>query len=71
MSDNEIKQVGPVDSTLQTSQIIEQSDAPAGEDTRALCWFNGSQYSTGAQICTGGKRLLCHHSGQWINAGNC
>lgn len=72
MADEEkIPQVGPVDVTKKTSQILPEGEASDEGDERATCWFNGMQYSPGAQVCSGGKRLKCYSSGNWGYAGSC
>lgn len=68
-----IEQVGAVDPTKQTSPIVETEPETEAEtaDERAICWFNGQQYGTGAIICSAGTRLYCNSSGNWQSAGSC
>jgi len=67
---DDIKQVGDIDFSLRTSEIV--TDEPnAGDTDRATCYFNGAAYSTGAQICSGGNLLYCQTNGAWRRLGGC
>jgi hypothetical protein len=64
-----IEQVGDVDPSKKTSEIVEGE--PESPDKRAICWFNGKQYGTGASICSSGQRLWCDGGGVWRYQGTC
>ena len=70
---NELPQVGEIDTSKQNSQILdgpfpEESET---ETTKALCWFNGAQFAPGAEVCSGGVQLRCHPNGSWFRVGKC
>ncbi|WP_432450209.1 DUF1496 domain-containing protein [Aliiroseovarius marinus] len=72
MADEEkIPQVGPVDVTKKTSEILPEGEAGDDGDERGTCWFNGAQYSPGARVCSGGVLLNCYSSGSWGRVGRC
>ena len=63
------KQVGSVDpqeitSAINTEKIIKPSDAD-------VCYFNGQQYSAGAEVCSDGNLMRCLSDGTWAVVGNC
>jgi hypothetical protein len=66
-----IEQVGDIDPTKETSPIVEGEPEPEDASKRALCYFNGVAYSTGAYVCSSGTRLFCNSSGTWSSAGSC
>jgi hypothetical protein len=67
-----IEQVGAVDPTKETSPIVEtQLVTPEESVMRAVCWFNGKQFSKGAVICSDGHRLECQFDGSWWRRGSC
>ena len=70
MTEAKIPEVGLPEPGKQTSPITDESSDPGGS-SRALCYFNGAAYSTGAYVCSGGRRLVCFSNGNWGNAGNC
>ncbi|MEN8656448.1 MAG: DUF1496 domain-containing protein [Marivita sp.] len=61
MSDDIIK-VGPVDPTKRTSDIVQDE---SGEDQRAICYYNGVEFSTGARVCGADYILICQSNGTW------
>ena len=70
---NEVPQVGTVDPSKKSSPIV---DGPAPQEsgtdtTKRFCWFNGQQFTPGAQVCSGGVRLRCSTDGNWYKAGIC
>jgi len=73
MSDPEIPQVGPVDPTKRTSEIDPDGGNAAAllDGKAAICLYNGTQYTSGAQICVGKIRLQCGGSGGWFKNGTC
>ena len=62
-----IEQVGDVDPTKNTSPIVDGE--PESPEKRAICYFNGVAYSTGAYVCSAGSRLFCYGSGVCAVAG--
>ncbi|MCK5225426.1 MAG: hypothetical protein KAQ89_01775 [Planctomycetes bacterium] len=69
---NEILQVGAVDTSKENSPILDSSFPEESKaEERKLCWFNGAQFAPGAEVCSGGVRLRCAPSGNWVRAGNC
>ena len=64
MTDKEepkIIKVEPMDPTKKNSLITEKG---------AMCYWNGTTYSEGAQVCSGGRRLMCAY-GTWSSVGVC
>jgi hypothetical protein len=74
-SETEIVQVEAMDPNKKNSEIVDTNDEGelANESTTksAMCWYNGRQYSTGATVCSGGRRLYCNSYGSWNGAGSC
>ena len=70
---NDIIQVEKMDPSKRNSEIVDGPipNENITEGVRALCWYNGTQYGPGAQICVGGKRLHCYSSGNWGTYGTC
>ncbi|NJR62710.1 MAG: DUF1496 domain-containing protein [Cyanobacteria bacterium CRU_2_1] len=62
----EILQVGSIDVTKQTSAINHNPQRDS-----AVCYYNGSAYSTGASVCSNGSLLVCNSSGAWDVSGSC
>jgi hypothetical protein len=71
-SQNEMPQVGAVDSSKQNSPILDEPLPEERETTRKLnCFFNGAEFATGAEVCSGGVQLRCYHNGTWYRVGTC
>lgn len=76
-----LEHVGPVDPTLKTSPIVEDDseeqadssessvEAKSPEPQPPICWYNGKEYSPGAEICAAGWRMQCQSSGYWRKFG--
>ncbi|MBR9843902.1 MAG: hypothetical protein GYB25_12125 [Rhodobacteraceae bacterium] len=61
MSDD-ITKVGPVDPDKRTSDIVQEESS---ESERAICYYNGVKFSTGARVCGANRVLLCQGNGTW------
>jgi hypothetical protein len=61
---NDIPKLGPVDPDKRTSEIVETE---SGDGERAMCYYNGAQYSPGARVCGAGRVLICQHNGTWYH----
>lgn len=71
MSDTELAQVGLPEEGKKTSPILDTPPAEDASEMRELCYFNGVAYSSGAQICSGGRRMQCYSNGSWSVIGSC
>lgn len=71
MSDVKIPEVGLPEEGKQTSPIVEVAEAAPEGNARELCYFNGTAYSPGAQLCSSGRRLQCFSDGKWYSQGLC
>jgi hypothetical protein len=73
MSDPEIPQVGPVDPTKRTSEIDPDGGNAAVllDGPPSICLYNGVEFTQGAQVCVGNKRLQCGSQGKWFPYGTC
>ncbi len=68
---SELENVGPVDPTKRTSQILPEAAEGSTEEGKAqTCYWNGQQYGHGAELCSAGSRLRCYN-GSWLNVGSC
>ncbi len=63
MSDD-IPKLGPVDPDKRTSDIVQEE---SGDAERAICYYNGVQFSTGARVCGAGRVLICQSNGTWYH----
>jgi hypothetical protein len=61
---SEITNVEPQDPTKKNSPIVEK-DEKGGE-----CYWNGTAFSQGAQVCSGSAQFVCS-SGSWVYGGRC
>lgn len=73
MTNNDVPNVGKMDPSLKNSDVVasppEGAEEPGSKST-IMCYFNGTEYSAGAMVCSGHVLLKCFSNG-WGNVGKC
>lgn len=75
MPDDSIVRVEPQNMDLQNSPLVDPENPTADatpsdhESTITVCYYNGTAYGVGAQICQAGRVFACNTGGVWLSAG--